>query len=291
MNFNKNLSIIHGYLCADGYVCASPPHQKHRYYSIGFRNTNYTLLKDFQENFYKAFEVKPRLIKSQRCRLYSKKIYNKLMENGPYHSNNWKYPALSKDKSRYWLRAFFDCEAWIISNKRKTRSICLESINRNQLPLIKKELKKFDINSRIYRRKNRKTSVIIIPDKESIINFEKEIGFLHPKKKEKLRKAIKSFVDYNWNFSNIRKLMKEKSRFKQPYVIRTFSIIPKNLKKLYILLKERYDIESKIYESRSGYGTKYYYLSVQKKNEVKKLISNDLLSKKCIKKLRKYIIS
>jgi len=293
MRFNKNLSIIHGYLCADGYVSRNLPHQKHKYYSIGFRNKNYTLLKDFQDNFHKVFKVKPALIKNQRCRLYSKEIYYTLMENGPYHSNNWKYPNLSKENARYWLRAFFDCEGWIIVDKRKTRSICLESINQYQLPLIQKALKEFNINSKIYKRKNRTTSNITIPDKQSIINFKKEIGFLHPKKKEKLKKAIDSFIDYNWDFSNfnIKRFMKKKSKFRKPYFIVIFSIIKENLEKLSISLKEKYNIESKIYKNKNGYGTIYYYLAVQKRDEVRKVINNNLVSKTIVNKLNKSFIS
>ena len=293
MKFNKNLSTIHGYLCADGYVCTNLPHQKHKYYSIGLRNQNYTLLKDFQDNFYKVFKVRPKLIKEQRCRLYSKGIYYILMENGPYHSNNWRYPYLSKENSRYWLRALFDCEGWIIADKRKTRSICLESINRKQLPAIQKALRNFKINSKIYPRKNRKTATLTIPDKRSIINFEKEISFLHPKKKEKLRRCIESFIDYNRDFSktDVKRFMKEKSRFKKPYTIRIFSIIKENLEKLSILLKEEYNIESKVYKDKNGYGTIYYYLSIDKKNEVKKLINYNLLSNKVMFKLNKTFIS
>lgn len=279
MKFNKNLSTIHGYLCADGYVSTNLPHQKHKYYSIGLRNTNYTLLKDFQKNFQILFRVKPKLIKGQRCIKYSKGLYHKLMENGPFHSNNWKFPNLSKENSRYWLRSFFDCEAWIISNKRKTRSVCLESINRKQLPNIQKALKKFNINSKIYNRKNRKTSILTIPDKGSIINFEKEIGFLHPHKKKKLRKAIGSFVNYDWNISkeNIKKIFKEKAKINKPYIVKILSIKKENLEKISKLISDLFGIESKIYKNKNGFGNIYYYLSVQKKEYVKKIISIGLL--------------
>lgn len=57
MEFNKNLSIIHGYLYGDGYVCTNLPHQKHKYYSIGLRNQNYVLLKDFQDILYQVFKI------------------------------------------------------------------------------------------------------------------------------------------------------------------------------------------------------------------------------------------
>jgi hypothetical protein len=50
MKFNNNLSAIHSYLCGDGYVIKNPKTQKHKYYHIGLRNTNQTLLRDFKKN-------------------------------------------------------------------------------------------------------------------------------------------------------------------------------------------------------------------------------------------------
>ncbi len=291
MNFNEDLSAVHGYLCADGYVCTNLPHQKHKYYSIGLRNTNYTLLKDFQDKFYKIFKIKPKLEKGQRCRLYSKEIYHKLMENGPYHSNNWKYPNLSRGNSKYWLRAFFDCEGWVECIGRKSRMICAESINREQLPFIQKSLKELNIKSKIYIRKNRNTSELKILDKNSIINFEKEIGFLHSKKRNKLKKAINSFMDYKWDLENIefKPFFKKKAKLKKPYSIHLFSIIKDNLEKISKILKDKYNVESKIYKDKNGYGNIYYTLSVQKKDEIRKLIKNGLLKKEIIKKLAKVL--
>ena len=289
MKFDKYLSTIHGYLCGDGYVSTNLPHQKHKYYSIGFRNTNFTLLKDFQDNFYQFFKIRTKLIKGQRCLLYSKELYFKLMEEGPYHSNNWKFPALSKENVKYWLRAFFDCEAWIIADQRKTRSICLESVRREKLPDIQQALKKFGINSKIYTHKNRTTSILTIPDKDSIVNFGKEIGFLHPEKNKKLCQAINSFVDYKWNFTNInlRRFIRKKAKIKKPYIIRIFSIEKANLEKLAKLIFDSFGIESKLYEDKNGFGNYYHYLSIHKKNEIKKMIENALLSRRDISKIEK----
>ena len=69
MQFDKNFVSIHAYLCADGYVIKNPKTQKHKYYRIGFRNTNIVLLKDFQEKFEKVFRIKPRLVVRQRCEI------------------------------------------------------------------------------------------------------------------------------------------------------------------------------------------------------------------------------
>ena len=289
MKFDKNLSAIHGYLCSDGYVSRNLSHQKHKYYSIGFRNTNFVLLKDFQDLFYQVFKLKPKLEKGQRCRLYSKELYFKLMEEGPYHSNNWRLPNISKLNMKYWLRAAFDCEGWIISDKRKTRSICFESVNRDQLPKMQKSLLLFGINSKIYKRKNRNTSILTIPDKLSIINFSKNIGFLHPEKKKKLQFAIDSFVNYYWELSeiNFKKIMKEKAKVKKPYMIRLTSIKKENLIDLSNLLFKLYEISSKLSKYKNGLGNEYYCLSVNRKNDVIKIMNNNLLSNEAVAKIGK----
>lgn len=292
MKFNKSLAAIHGYLCADGYVCTNLPHQKHKYYSIGLRNTRYTLLKDFHDKFYEVFKVKPRLIRGQRCHIYSKGLYYRLMENGPYHSNNWSLPILSKDNLRYWLRAFYDCESWVIADKRKTRSVCLESINKEQLPKIQEALAKFKINSKIYERKNRTTSMLTIPDRKSLENYQKYIGFLHPKKIAKLKKCINSFIDYSWNISeeNALKIFKEKAKTKKPYSVRVNSIKKENLEKLANTLKDAFKIDSKIYQNKNKAGCLYYSLIVQKKDHVKRLIDLNLLNQSQISRINRNLL-
>ena len=292
MKFTKSLALVHGYLCADGYVCSNLPHQKHKYYSIGLRNTCDVLLKDFQVNFYEVFQVKPKLISGQRCRIYSKNLYQKLMEYGPYHSYTWQFPKLSKKNSSYWLRAFFDCEGTVTVIGRQSRSIAAESVNRNQLIHLQKALSGFSIRARIYHRKNRNTSVLYIQDKQSIINFQKYINFIHPKKQQQLKKAIGSFVDYRWSqvLINSKEFIRQKCKFKKPYYIRIFSIIEGNLINLSDVLRVRYNIESRFYKGKNGIGTKYYYLSIQKQGEVKKLIEHKLLNKGIIQILNKTFI-
>ncbi len=292
MKFNKSLALIHGYLCADGYVCTNLPHQKHKYYSIGLRNTCDILLKDFQNNFYQVFKIKPKLISGQRCRIYSKKLYYQLMENGPYHSYTWKYPQMTKEESKYWLRAFFDCEGWVICDKRKSRSVRAESVNRDQLLNLQKALQNINIKSQIYYRKNRNTATISIDDKVSLITYAKQIGFLHPKKQKLLQNVLDSFVNYLWDFNeiDIEDLIKNKAKLKKPYTIRLFSIKKLNLGKLQKYLNMNYNVESKIYKDKNGLGNEYYYLSIHKKGEVKKLISNNLINPEIINNLRQTFI-
>ena len=110
LKFDKNLSAIHSYLSADGYVIKNPPTNKHKYYQVGFRNTNNVLLDDFEKRFYAYFKVKPIRCKDGRTRLQRKEFYYKLTENFSYYSREWVLPILSKENLKIWLRAFFDCE-------------------------------------------------------------------------------------------------------------------------------------------------------------------------------------
>ena len=111
MKFNPNLSAIHAYLCADGYVIRNPQHQKQKYYHIGLRNMEYCLLRDFQLKFHMEFNVEPHFAQDGRCRIGNKRIYYVLTKDYSYYSREWSMPKLSKKNVRYWLRSFFDCEA------------------------------------------------------------------------------------------------------------------------------------------------------------------------------------
>lgn len=133
MRLNKDLVIIHAYLCADGYVTRNSSTQKHTYHHIGFRNTNSILLKDFQERFAKVFEQKSYLIENQRCRVGSKKIYKALTgEFGSFYSWKWQMPELDKNYSRGWLRAYFDCEGWVFCKKGQNRHIGVDCVNKKR---------------------------------------------------------------------------------------------------------------------------------------------------------------
>ena len=294
MKFSKELAAVHGYLCSDGYVSRNQPHQKHKYYIIGLRNTNNFLLKDFQEKFYKIFLIKPKLIANERCHLNSKELYEKIINLGPFHSNNWKYPDLPKNLIRYWLQAFFDCEGWVTVRKGKDRRIAAETINIPNLYKIQKDLQsKFNISSTIFLRKNRNTAGIHIFGKERLIRFKKEIGLLHPEKKEKLKQAISSYLIYVWKYPKtekeqkifIKKLFKERAKVRKTKIIAFTSIHKDNLKTLQKIICNDYSIESHLYTSKNGQGKIYYELMIYKKRFVKELIRLRLLAKEQEEKL------
>ena len=149
MKFDSNLASIHAYLCSDGYVIKNPITQKHKYYHIALRNTNQTLLKDFQTKFKIVFNVQPIIKKDGRCKAQNKGIYYFLTKDYSYYSYEWELPKLSKKNLKFWLRAFFDCESWVENQPAKSRLIGLECCNESGLFSIKQALQRFNINSQI----------------------------------------------------------------------------------------------------------------------------------------------
>jgi len=286
MKFDENLTAIHAYLCADGYLIKNPPTQKHKYYRIGFRNTNLVLLKDFQEKFEKVFRLKPFIRKEGRCEKSSKEIYEKLTKKfGSFYSYHWTAPKLNNKLSKIWLRAFFDCEGWIFCKTHQNRHIGLDSVNEegiNQIIILLKGLE-IKVIKRII--KNRNIYRILIYGEKNLIKFKEKIGFLHPEKSLKLDLSIGDYIKYLWDFPQnekeckkfIIKKLKDKIRIKKPYYIRIITKEKENLDKLKYYLERFYDINSLVYKRINGIGTTYYELNINKKDEVKKLTKLKLI--------------
>lgn len=283
-NIDGDFAALHSYLCADGYVCRNLPHQKTKYYRIGLRNTNLVLLKDFQSKFEKVFGKKP-LISRQgdRCQIGNKEIFLWLNKNfGSFHSHDWVLPEsfFSYCLLSNWLRAFFDCEAWVVCRKARDRQIALESVNFSELTKIKRCLKRFfAIDSSVCSRSKRSTWRISICGKDGLMKFKNKIGFLHPQKKRKLDETLDSFADYSWHFpkggltlrafvlSFLKKRVKRTGRR-----IRICSNKKKNLIGLSRAMKALFSIDSKVSKSRfNGVGTRFFELAIQKKESVAQL--------------------
>ena len=282
MKFDDNLATLHAYLCADGYVIKNPPKQKSKYYTIGFRNTNLVLLKDFQNKFKKIFKIKPHLVERQRCRIGSKEIYGLLTkEFGSFYSWEWKMPKLSKKLSRVWLRAYFDCEGWVFCKTHQNRHIGLDCVNEKGLNQIISTLN--DLNIKTTKKFNKKRNIyrIFIYGKENLTRFNNEIGFSHPDKDKKMKESLSDFVIYRWDFPKDKKkcreftlnILKEKIKIKKPYYLRIISKEENNLRVLKKYLFKFYEIDSIIYERKNGIGTIYYELNINKKESVQKLIN------------------
>lgn len=275
MKFNQDLASVHAYLCADGYVIKNPDTQRHKYYHIGLRNTNFILLKDFQNKFEKVFGLRPIITNEGRCRIQNKNIFFQLTEDFSYYSDEWSLPQLSLDELKCWLRSYFDCDAWVAVQKGKSRVIGLESINKNGLEQIKSSLLKFGIkSSEVKKRGDKNIWYISICGKDDLIKFKENIDFLHPRKNEKLLEAINSYETYEWSIPNTKKELinfvnkKGRPRLKSNEV-RFFSILKSNLIKLKNEL-DKYNIRSNISNPmKNGYGRIYYCLTINQKELIR----------------------
>lgn len=284
-----DFAVLHAYLCADGYVSRNPPTQKVKYYTIGLRNTDETLLLDFQEKFEKVFGVKPHICKEGRCRIGSKSIYFDIVKNhGSFKSREWNVLRnMEKEQVALWLRAFFDCEGWVWVRKAKNRAIGVDSVNHKGLQQVADLLKEhFDIKTSIRPRSNRDTATLCIYGKDQLIKFEKEIGFLHPFKNKRLREAIETYVTYKWDFSDgVKNVIREKAKTRKPHTVRIMSIVRENLE---IVQQEliKLGIDSKLRRAKNGQGRVYYELSSFGQDNFNKFVANDLISEEQIKRVK-----
>ena len=281
---NEDLAAIHAYLCSDGYVSGSRPGAKHTHYHIGLRNTCPVLLEDFQQKFAYVFKKEPIISKCQdRCKIGNKEIFCWLKENfGSFHSDKWTLPDcfMAKELLAPWLRAFFDCEGWVEVAARKSRTIGAESINLAELEKISRCLKeKFFITSGFHLRKGRNTAALTICGRDDLLKFKDAIGFLHPSKKKKLEEAMASFIDYNWRFPEAKpalkcfvlKILRKKIKHMHPR-IRVCSNRRENLLGLADALALLFSIDSKVSgECFNGVGTRYFELTIRKKENLLKL--------------------
>ncbi len=266
MKFDENLAAIHGYLCGDGYVVKNPKTQKHKYYYIGFRNTNKVLLKDFQKKFSNLFGVKPIITNEGRCKVQNKELYYYLTKNYSYYSYEWSLPKLSKSNLGFWLRAFFDCEGWVENQIAKSRLIGLECCNEKGLLQIKDSLERFNIKSSVKRKTGRTIWRLTICGKENLIRFFKLVNFLHPNKNKKLTEAINSYQNLWWNIprnkNNLLEFIIKKGKLRiDRSELQLTSVNQLNVVKLQKALN-KYNIKSKLF-GPYGKSSRYYCLKIK----------------------------
>ena len=191
---DPNMAAVHGYLCADGYVIRNPPEQKHKYYYIGLRGKNLTMLKDFQQRFETVFGIRPILIEGERCKIQNKAIYERLVkEFKSFYSWEWSMPEMSAKALRAWLRAYFDCEGWVEVQPGKSRTVRAECVNERGIGQVRAALLKLGIRSESKKRSDRAIFRLNICGKDDLLKFRELVGFLHPDKAAKLDAAIASF--------------------------------------------------------------------------------------------------
>jgi hypothetical protein len=263
-------SFCNGYLCGDGYVITNPRTQKHKYYHIGFRNTNVVLIKDFQSKFRDVFGISPIITNEGRCRIGNKEIYYFLTKDFSYDSYHWEFPQLSRENVKYWLRAFFDCEGWFENQPAKSRLVGLDCCNKSGVLSVQQALASLGIKSQVKRRVNRTIWRIAICGLDDLKLFQKQVDFLHPAKKKKLHDAISSYVDYIREIplseEGLMYLVMEKGRFRQPRnELRLSSINKQKLTNLSKALK-KHNINSRLLGPWKSRCSQYYCLIINKED-------------------------
>ncbi|MBN2420957.1 hypothetical protein JXB27_01610 [Candidatus Woesearchaeota archaeon] len=184
---------ILAYLMGDGFVSART-WKTHKHHDVSFFPDNKRMLNSFLFAFEKIYEIKPQIKKEKnyfRVRASSKPIVLDLLKHGSFHSLEWRVPLnylKSVSERKEWLRAFYDCEAYV-----GQKTITIQSVNKFGLIQICSMLKEFDIQSKIYEYKRKKATwntnfLLHITRKEDRRRFLKEIGFTHTRKQRKLEK-------------------------------------------------------------------------------------------------------
>lgn len=186
-----------GYLAGDGVVSRRfDSVQKKTHHDIMFYPDNEKIANIFSDSF-EALYGKRLEIKSLgnyfRVRTKLKPACIDLLKEGSFRSLEWRIPKfVLKNNSlvKEWLRAFFDCEAYV-----GPRIIQVQSVNKEGLTQVKQVLEGFGIESKTYeyKRKNPNWNInylLSVMRRDSRLKYLKTIGFNHPVKSRKLSQYL-----------------------------------------------------------------------------------------------------
>ncbi len=112
-----------------------------------------------------------------------------------------KFIYLNKDFMLSAIRGIFDAEGSVQNEKikgRNTRKVIIAMKDKEYMLSIQKILKKFNINSRFYKDKDKEMHRIVIGSRESIIRFYRKVKPLNVDKRRKLIDLVKSYKDSRW---------------------------------------------------------------------------------------------
>lgn len=200
MNIEESRIVAH--VCGDGwlttYIEKHALHVVHgkRYYQrrikyeIGYCNNAKELLKEFEEDMFTQFNIKPRRIRTE-LRFRSKRVFQRILELGGGKSRTWfisKEILNSNNKiKKEWVRAFFDDECTFdpISGRIRVKSMNLEGLKQ-----IKKILLDLNLISNI-TGPNIDESFYITIKKRDILKLFNIFKFKHELKRSKLESYLK----------------------------------------------------------------------------------------------------
>jgi len=192
-------AMLLGYLCGDGSVGIRSENKEYRVHGdIRFYPDSYSMVKSFRDAFMRVYGKKPAVRNAgayYRVTANTLVCARDLLSECEFASLKWNVPewVVNNDEySKEWLRAFFDCEAYVGDDR-----IHLQCVNKAGLLQAKGMLERFGIECREYEytRKNKNWNInyhLGIFKKESRYNFLKRIGLNH---KKKLKKLEQQFAD------------------------------------------------------------------------------------------------
>lgn len=187
-------ALIVGYLMGDGCVTVRKDSRDTVHHVILFYPDDKKMLIAFLSAFERVYKhsSKPKRLPGYfKVAVYSKPIVIDLLKLGPFRSLEWSVPKmlLTTKKSKIaWLRAFYDCEAYV-----GPKIITVQSVNKQGLEQVQILLKEFNITSRLYSYKRKQLTwntnfLLCIIKKVDRAKFLRHIGFNHTKKQAKLQK-------------------------------------------------------------------------------------------------------
>jgi len=173
--------------------CVSIRNEKNgdQHHVVHFYPDNEQMPNVFLEAFVKIYSRHPRIRKEPghfRVILESKPVTLDLLKYGSFRSLEWRIPEFKgAECKKEWLRAFYDCEAYV-----GPKVITVQSVNKSGLEQVQNLLKKFGMSSRMYTYKRKQVNwntnyLLNICRKEDRRRFLNEVGFNHRRKFEKLK--------------------------------------------------------------------------------------------------------
>lgn len=201
-----------GFLTGDGSLTSLKNYKNGKHHDIRFYPDDKRMVKIFVDDFNKLYLKKPSIRKLKKyyiVHVSSKPAWEDLMSISNFESLDWDFPEIlqSQKEKIEWLRAIFDCEAYVYEDKNK---ISFQTVSLKGIKSIKKLLDEFGIDSKIYsyKRKNPKWNInylLFIEGKNKIGKFYNEIGFNHLNKQLKLKNMCQRAGVVNGTVSKMRR--------------------------------------------------------------------------------------
>ena len=181
-----------GFLQGDGCIVKKKNLLTHEF---GFDTDHVALAHLFVDTFASLYGRKPHIHNLGnyfRVRITHKVASEELLALGKFKTMEWEIPSLCNVTERFveWLRAYFDCEAYV-----SKKTIVVNSVNKKGLNQVKNALNSLGIISRWYEYQRKQINwnrnyILHIGRRQDRQTFLNRVGFNHPIKQRKLEQQF-----------------------------------------------------------------------------------------------------